>query len=205
MNCQVEGCERPALARDFCGMHYQRWRKYGDPLVSRSPAAPTVSVGERYGRLLVVAEAGTNRHKQRRYEVRCDCGNTRVVAGFSLTQGATQSCGCLHRERFHKRTHGLSGTPTYHTWKNMLERCRNPNRADFERYGEKGIRVCPRWDPRKGGSFANFLADMGEQPQGAERMSIDRIDPQRDYEPGNCRWLSVGENSRRAHLGIPHT
>lgn len=87
----------------------------------------------------------------------------------------------------------------------MLRRVRaKPGTPDHQQYVLRGITVCDRWDPRKGGSFANFLADMGERPEGGIRMSIDRIDATGDYEPSNCRWVSLSENSARAHRGKQH-
>ena len=197
MTCTVEDCPNKVRARGLCGKHYQRWKKHGDPLVALPSATPRVAPGERYGRLIVTVYAGNNRHQQRQYAVRCDCGTEKVVTGFQLTQGSTQSCGCLHRERFHSRTHGKTGTPEHRCWKNMMQRCGDRNSDDWERYGGRGITVCERWH-----TFANFLADMGPRP--GPGYSIDRIDPAGSYEPGNCRWLTISENSRRAHLGKPH-
>lgn len=75
----------------------------------------------------------------------------------------------------------------------MRKRCSNPNGSHAKWYFEKGIKVCERWD-----SFENFITDMGRRP--GPDYDIDRIDPDGDYEPGNCRWLTHSENSRRAAI-----
>lgn len=83
------------------------------------------------------------------------------------------------------RTAGRTATTTYYVWAAMIQRCTNPKSGDWYLYGERGIAVCERW--RK---FENFLADMGEKPDG---LSIDRIDNDGNYEPGNCRWATAIE------------
>lgn len=112
--------------------------------------------------------------------VRCDCGTKRTVLTFTLLNGMSQSCGCLSRDRH--RTHGMYGTPTYRTWQSM--KMRAENRAGGKRWYAH-VKVCKRWQ-----RFENFLADMGERPEG---KTIDRIDGARGYEPGNCRWATPKE------------
>lgn len=83
--------------------------------------------------------------------------------------------------------HGGWGTPTYKIWEKMLARCRNQNNKGYPRYGGRGITVCERW-----ADFSNFLADMGERPEG---LSLDRINVNGNYEPGNCRWATAKEQA----------
>jgi hypothetical protein len=92
-------------------------------------------------------------------------------------------------ERASSYKHGWSKTPTYNSWSSMVNRCRDPSNASWAYYGARGIVVCERWN-----DFLNFLEDMGERPDG---MTLDRRDPDGDYEPSNCRWLSVAEQNAR--------
>ncbi len=84
------------------------------------------------------------------------------------------------------KRHGLSSGPEYQSWRNMIQRCTNPNNARFSQYGGRGILVCEPWK-----DFLTFLADMGPRP--SDTHSLDRIDNDKGYEPSNCRWATMIE------------
>jgi len=151
--------------------------------------------GQRFGRWTVVRFDPTARVSS--WLCRCDCGTVKTVQSANLRQGVTNSCGCLNAELASQRnsTHRQCWTPTYRSWVNMTRRCRDKKLVRYERYGGRGIKVCARWLGKNG--FTNFLADMGERPQG---MSIDRYpNPDGDYEPSNCRWATPQQQQTNKH------
>ncbi len=151
-------------------------------------------LNERFGRLTVIARAGKNAAGSR-WKVLCDCGNEREVQRSALTSGAQVSCGCKKKEVLYENRplkHGMSNTSTYKIWLGMRKRCMDERDS---RYGGRGIKVCERWLE----SFDNFLADMGERPEG---MSIERNNNDSDYEAKNCRWATVKEQARNKRNNI---
>ena len=115
----------------------------------------------------------------------CSCGTQVLATAGDFKSGHSKSCGCL------QRTHGMSHSRTYRSWEAMIQRATNP-KPNYKYWNGRGITVCERWK-----KFENFLADMGERPAG---KSIDRVNNDGNYEPGNCRWATQREqrlNSRR--------
>jgi hypothetical protein len=130
----------------------------------------------------------------------CECGGYTEIKLGALISGNTKSCGCITRERLrsgvNRRTHGLTHSSEYKAWDSMRYRCANPKHKSYALYGGRGITVCDRWQV----SFDNFYADMGPKP--SAKHSLDRIDVNGNYEPGNCRWATWSEQRRnqRRHL-----
>ncbi|KKK55245.1 hypothetical protein LCGC14_3076500 [marine sediment metagenome] len=167
--------------------------------------------GQTFGRLTVRGMSARRSSGHVHWSCECECGAIIDVRSVSLRDGITQSCGCLRRERAienvlfaaaanvtHGHTAGASWpkSRTYCSWQAMLFRCGNPKCGHWKLYGGRGIRVCRRWRT----SFENFLADMGERPEG---MSIDRYpDNDGNYESGNCRWATPKQ--QRANQSVSH-
>lgn len=151
----------------------------------------------KYGALTVLGDAGS-RGGRKCWLVQCDCGQRLTVIARDVRRSHTKSCGCLRKlpyARKHGATKDRSGRQTreYSAWINMKMRCNNPKNHSYPYYGGRGIKVCERWDA----SFENFIADMGKPSR--HRYSLDRINPEGNYEPGNVRWASQktqGENKR---------
>lgn len=144
-----------------------------------------IPVGERFGRLVVTVE---RRPGEPRVQCHCDCGTEHSV-GMTMW-GRTRSCGCLRTEQLVERStrHGYAGSSLYMTWSDLVGRCTRSSHKRWADYGGRGITVCDRWL-----DFANFLADVGDRPPG---MTLDRIDNDRGYEPGNVRWTDYSTQAK---------
>lgn len=140
--------------------------------------------GQRFGQLVAVRMLPERRNTFAAWVCRCDCGSETVVTSGQLRYGKTRSCGCLKGKG--NIAHGMSSSREHNIWRKMKERCENPNCKSYGRYGGRGITVCERWQ-----SFANFYADMGP----SDGLTLERIDNNRGYEPGNCCWASNADQA----------
>lgn len=148
--------------------------------------------GQRFGRLVAEQELEERIRGAIAYECICDCGNRVKATASSLISGNTKSCGCLHREQLLNRItkHGHCGEKLYSVWQGIKRRCKNPNTKDYAIYGGRGIHICPEWDT----SYSAFR-EWAFQNGYREGLSIDRIDTNGNYEPSNCRWATILEQS----------
>jgi len=153
--------------------------------------------GKRFGSYVVISEA-EKQNRQSRWNCLCDCGTTKTVFGSSLVSGGTVSCGC-HRIKIHT-THGQTKnhqqSTSYRSWYKMILRCTHKKDTNYHRYGGRGITICDKWL-----KFEGFYEDMGDCQ---EKMSLDRINVNGNYEPNNCRWATFKEqqNNRRDNYFI---
>ncbi len=140
--------------------------------------------GHTFNYLRVIAFAG-RRTSNALWRCLCKCGNETIVSGTKLLNQTTKSCGCWKREVCAKiqGTHHMSRSPEYLSWLNAKARCFNPTAKHYESYGGRGITMCKEWRH----SFQLFYEHMGECPQG---WTLDRINVDGNYEPGNCRWAT---------------
>jgi hypothetical protein len=147
----------------------------------------TLIVGKKYNNWTVLSRFRGDTGKWMA-QCKCSCGSIKTVFIDNIIRGKSQSCGCLRVEVCGNnfRTHGGRFSKEYAVWCNMKSRCYNPRVKKYKNHGGRGIKVCDRWLE----SFENFYADIGKIPKG---MTLDRIDNDGDYEPGNWRLATQRE------------
>jgi len=153
----------------------------------------------RFGKLIAIKEVGKNKSNQYMWECLCDCGKKSIVSSSNLVRNNTKSCGCFGDSYLANktRTHGMSSTRMFKIWVGIRKRCTNKKCIAFKDYGGRGIKVCERWQ-----DFNNFYLDMKNSY--SDKLTLDRIDTNGDYEPSNCRWATnkMQSNNRRNNVFI---
>lgn len=178
--CKVDGCENKPHAKQLCNNHYYRYKSNGDPLVTRR---------NRDHEDLCTVDSCTNKYRtmglcQTHYSRLRDCGDINATIPIRS-----------------RKNHPQTGSPEHKIWIGMKQRCYNKNAKNYKDWGGRGIKVCDRWL----NSFKNFYEDMGKMPTDT-RYTIERMDNDGDYEPGNCRWATYTEqlNNTRRNRYISH-
>ena len=149
-----------------------------------------INEGDCFGRLTVLRQVAPSKDGARMFLCRCDCGNVRAYRAAVLATGRAKSCGCYHKERVTKHGDSLSATqrsPLYKKWCGIKSRCNNANAESFRNYGARNITYCKEWEDYR--NFKAWSLASGYK----EGLEIDRIDPNGNYEPENCRWVEHKE------------
>lgn len=156
---------------------------------------------QKFGRLTVVKRAGQTKSRNVIWECKCTCGNTCNVPAGHLKKGETKSCGCLQSEarKTNRKTHGHKAgkteTPEYRSYRHAKARCENPKHHRYQLYGGRGIKFLFA-------SFEDFFDEVGPRPEPKYDYSIDRINPEGNYEAGNVRWATVNEQANNKRNNV---
>lgn len=158
--------------------------------------------GARFGRLVVIKRLENNQNNRIRWLCQCDCGRTTEKTGNDLKSGRSRSCGCMRLERPNHYIHGDSHTRLHRIWSLIIDRCKNKNNKNYHNYGGRGITLCAEWHTYL--AFKEWALSHGYSSE----LSIDRIDNNKGYSPGNCRWtdaMTQATNTRAARRVIQCT
>lgn len=151
--------------------------------------------GQRFGRLVALKKSErTDARRNTWWICQCDCGKIAEVRTVCLRRGTTKSCGCYNSEKAREHgkqmmtKHGWYGTRVYHIWHSIVDRCSNPKCPQYHNYGGRGIKMCDEWR-----QHPELFCEWAMANGYADNLSIDRIDANGNYEPSNCRWITMAE------------
>lgn len=146
-------------------------------------------LGKTFSKLTVIKISHRRSSSGGRFWIcKCECGQEKETSSDRLVRGKTTSCGCLKNNNSQKRKHKPKPR-LYRIWQGMKVRCANKNHKDYKYYGEKGISFCDSWS-----QYVNFEADMKSSYK--DHLSLDRIDPLKNYSKENCRWIELKNQNK---------
>lgn len=159
-----------------------------------------IDIGDKFNKLIVLEKTNRRLNRSIIYKCKCDCGNIAYVKSTNLIKGYTKSCGCLQKKKASEcnKKHGLSNTKLFAIWQDMNKRCGNPSHHAYKYYGGRQIKVCNNWQ-NDFISFYNWALSNGYRVG----LTIDRINNDGNYEPSNCRWVTMKKqckNRRKADI-----
>lgn len=167
--------------------------------------------GEKIGSWTVIERGPKTKSGSLTWKCKCDCGTVNNVLAQSLRSGKSKGChACLWNRQLHPRAHTDGSrrwidnkeTKVYRRWRSMKERCNNPNNKSYKNYGGRGIYVCNEWNA----SFQAYFDYVSKLDHfGEEGYTLDRIDNNKGYEPGNVRWATKSEQERNKRKGLHRT
>jgi hypothetical protein len=157
-----------------------------------------------FGKLVVISYSHSDKHKRPMWNCICECGNKCIAPSPCLRKGNKKHCGCMSiiNRSIGLRRHGgcidYKEAPLYKLWRGIKRRCSSPHHASYRNYGARGISIYPEWE-KDYSKFESYILDtIGAMPKG---KSLDRIDSNKDYVPGNLRWATrIEQNLNRCKL-----
>lgn len=149
--------------------------------------------GKRFGSLTAIIPTSERKYRSVVWLCRCDCGKETTASLKKLMEGRKKSCGCLWRKSGKYADGKGPQSKLCGIWKQLKQRCGNPNNKNYRYYGARGVTVCREWQSFRG--FEAWALDNGYQ----EGLTIDRVDGNGDYSPDNCRWIPAIENCRKQY------